>query len=251
MRGEAPVFAADGKLDTVLKSRPLAFLLQVNCDEVSALWPGCPLPKHGLLSFFYEMDSMLWGPERLDKIGYVRVHYFENTEGFVRTPFPHDLHEGYRIIQHPIMLHRQANLPPLGEFERYTGMTFTRCHANRKQYDEYRTKMGVGHSHNGEIAMGSRLFGWPESIQNDVFDEFLNEYWKDGPLDPHPVNTPAGTFAAEDEWELLLQLSSSTYDEMKAVPIMFGDYSNLYFSIRKDDLAKGDFGKVWFTLQCT
>ena len=46
--------------DDILKERPLAFLLQINCEELAPYDTEHLLPDHGLLSFFYEMDSQPW-----------------------------------------------------------------------------------------------------------------------------------------------------------------------------------------------
>ncbi|MDL2225063.1 DUF1963 domain-containing protein [Eubacteriales bacterium OttesenSCG-928-M02] len=240
---------ANGSYKEVVKSRPLMFLLQINCQEVKALYPQSPLPKKGLLSFFYEMESMLWGPERMDRIGYVKVHYFDADQRLVRTRLPLDLDPKYHIEQRPIILHKESSLPPFNEFA--VGRNYTHNFANRKLYDQYRAGMGVEHSGHGELAMDSRLFGWPESIQNSVFDEIENEYLKDISSSDAPYQERTMTDSQSEEWELLLQLDSGTFDEMGAHSVMFGDYGNLYFVIRKEDLAAGRFDRVWFTLQCT
>ena len=47
---------------------------------------------------------------------------------------------------------------------------------------------------------------------------------------------------------LLLSWDSSIQEE--DYELMFGDVGNLYFYIRKQDLEKGNFDKVWLVLQC-
>ena len=47
--------------DHVVKERPLSFLAQFNCADFAKYDTEHLLPDHGLLSFFYELDSMCWG----------------------------------------------------------------------------------------------------------------------------------------------------------------------------------------------
>lgn len=58
--------------DDIEKERPLTFLAQFNCEEISKYDVDHILPKHGLLSFFYETDTQCWGFNPEDK-GCARV----------------------------------------------------------------------------------------------------------------------------------------------------------------------------------
>ena len=49
------------------------------------------------------------------------------------------------------------------------------------------------------------------------------------------------------DWILLLQFASIQEDDYE---LMFGDVGNLYFYIRKQDLAERNFDKIWLVLQC-
>ncbi len=52
---------------------------------------------------------------------------------------------------------------------------------------------------------------------------------------------------ATDDWILLLQLDTGAGDFFADIH----DVGWLYFMIRRNDLANGDFSKVWFNEQCT
>ncbi len=52
---------------------------------------------------------------------------------------------------------------------------------------------------------------------------------------------------ATDEWVLLLQLDTGAGDFFEDIH----DVGWLYFMIRRDDLAKGDFSQFWLNEQCT
>ncbi|MDL2234664.1 DUF1963 domain-containing protein [Christensenellaceae bacterium OttesenSCG-928-L17] len=244
--GEAPVFDEKANYKMVTKSRPLAFLLQVNCQEVFALWPESPLPKRGLLSFFYELDTMLWGPECLDGIEYVKVHYFEDIDSLVSTPLPEDLKEEYRIPAHPIVLGKEVSLPSFDVFDREQQYESTL--SNHKLYDQTRISLGMPSTRHGEPGIGTRMLGWAESIQNDIFDDFT-EVWLKGRVDPELELERMGGMP-EAGWELLLQLDSDVFEDMGIGSIMFGDCGSVYFGIRSDDLRAKRFDKTWFTLQC-
>jgi len=238
--------------DKTTANRPLTFLLQLNCAEVKAAYPDSPLPEYGLMAFFYELDTMLWGPEKLKDIDYVKVHYFKDTDRLVRTVLPDDLKEGYRVPQHPISFSKEESIPPYNEFE--PTKKYTSNFANHKLYDQIRASLGARFTRHGEIAMNTRIFGWPESIQSGVFNEFTEMYLRS--MDstaavPKDVRDVLDGAQSDLDWELLLQLDSGVFDQMDCPAIMFGDYGNLYFGIRREDLAAKRFDQTWFTLQCT
>lgn len=68
-----PVFEWEGT------TRPLAFLAQFDCAQLAPLDKEGLLPKKGLLSFFYELDSQRWGYDPKDA-GCARVYWFEGQD---------------------------------------------------------------------------------------------------------------------------------------------------------------------------
>ena len=55
-----PYFEGEGSHGAVA-NRPLTFLAQFNCEDLSKYDTEHLLPDHGILSFFYETDSQSWG----------------------------------------------------------------------------------------------------------------------------------------------------------------------------------------------
>lgn len=53
--------------DHVVKNRPLSFLAQFNCEDLAKYDTEHLLPDHGLLSFFYELDTQCWGFDPTNK----------------------------------------------------------------------------------------------------------------------------------------------------------------------------------------
>lgn len=91
-----PRFRTDTFEDDRVKERPLSFLAQFNCREMSAWDTEGLLPKTGLLAFFYECSSQRWGFDPTDR-GCARVFWFEDLESLQPAAFPADLPEEYRF----------------------------------------------------------------------------------------------------------------------------------------------------------
>ena len=87
-----PRFRTDTFEDDRVKERPLSFLAQFNCREMSAWDTEGLLPKTGLLAFFYECSSQRWGFDPADR-GCARVFWFEDLESLQPAAFPADLPE--------------------------------------------------------------------------------------------------------------------------------------------------------------
>ncbi len=71
-------------------AKPLSFLAQVDCSVLKGMDVENQLPEHGLLSFFYEMESQCWGFDPKDK-GCARVYWFEDVSELTPMDFPFDL----------------------------------------------------------------------------------------------------------------------------------------------------------------
>ena len=97
----------------------------------------------------------------------------------------------------------------------------------------------------------SQLLGWPDVIQNSMFDEcdlvtqgyYLGDGWVKIPKE---VRQRAEE-TARDRWMLLFQLDIV---ELGDFELMFGDCGHIYFYITKEDLAARRFDRIWLILQC-
>ena len=70
---EWPYFCTNTFDDDEIKPRALAFLMQINCEEISEFDKDGLLPDKGMLYFFYELGSQRWGFDPKDR-GYARVY---------------------------------------------------------------------------------------------------------------------------------------------------------------------------------
>ena len=209
--------------DHVVKDRPLTFLAQFNCAELAQFDKEHLLPDHGLLSFFYETDTQCWGYDPKDQ-GCARVYWFEDMSALSAADFPADMEEDFKFPMVKIKMDSKYSYP---SWEELTG-------EDSEDPDDR-----------------SQLLGWPDVIQNSMFDECdlvsQGYYLGDGWLNiPKEVRQRAEE-TARDRWMLLFQLDTVEQGDFE---LMFGDCGHIYFYITKEDLAARRFDRIWLVLQC-
>ena len=226
------------------QSRPLSFLLQINCGEVSAYDKDRLLPDTGMLYFFYELDSMKWGFDPKDK-GSAAVYYFD-TGGLVRQPFPRDLAPEYRLQEMQVAFAAKRDLPDYEEFaENNTAEEY-----DFEEYGGQRTEFG----YTEEEGNRSKLLGYADVIQNSMLLECEMAangiYTGDGGVFAFRNLSEERRKALSEnckQWRLLLQLDSVSKGNFE---LMFGDCGHIYYYIREGDLAGRNFDNCWLILQC-
>ena len=82
--------------DVELKCRPLSFLAQINLRDVAAWDEEHLLPTEGILSFFYELETMQWGFDPKDE-GSARVFWFPDSETLSPADFPDDMEQQLKL----------------------------------------------------------------------------------------------------------------------------------------------------------
>lgn len=221
------------------KPRPLAFLAQINCAEVSAYDREGLLPDKGMLYFFYELGSQRWGFDPTDK-GCAQVFFDSGeTSALKETPLPADLEEGFRLPEIPIGFRSRGDVPDWSEYAEF--------HDTDGDYDTYteaREKLMDGDNI-------SKLLGYADCIQGSMLVECelagrRGIYTGRG----YPKMTEAEEkqlLLDAQEWILLFQLDTVEKDDFE---LMFGDCGRLYFYIRRKDLQERRFEDVWVVLEC-
>lgn len=222
-------------------NRPLSFLCQINLEEICAYDKDNLLPKKGLLLFFYEQETMCWGFDPKDE-GCARVYYFEDISQLTEADLPDDMNDAYKVREYGLSFSANDSYPSYEELECYSD---TDC--DWEDYDEAVENKGY------EVeSERHKLLGYADLIQGEMLTECektsrgiycgnADSYRNEAEGTKKDVNKAA------TDWILLFQMASIQEDDYE---LMFGDLGNLYFYIRKQDLQKRNFDKVWLVLQC-
>ena len=231
--------------DHVVKERPLSFLAQFNCADFAKYDTEHLLPDHGLLSFFYELDSMCWGFDPKDR-GCARVYWFEDISALSAAELPADMDEDFIMPMVKIALSQKPSYP--------SWQDFTEAFPDDDDDEAFNTAWEeLTGEDEDDLPDRSQLLGWADVIQNSMFEEcdiaskgyYLGnpEGWRKIPKD---IRQEAEQ-TAKDRWMLLLQLDTVECDDFE---LMFGDCGHIYFYITKEDLKARRFDNIWLILQC-
>lgn len=214
----------------------LAFIAQVDLEGISALWPDSPLPANGLLLFFYDAEQSVWGFDPADRGKWAVLHVAD--EPLEPRAFPDDLpdHARYR---------ERVLTPSLGEdLPDPTSFALEELGLKRWQIDEIFDICDPFLAADDTI---HKMLGYADPMQNPMEKECQlvshGLYCGDASGSDDPRAEELGRDA--EQWKLLLQVSTDD-----AAGMMWGDCGRIYFWIREQDLAAGDFTKVWLILQC-
>lgn len=239
-----PYYNGEG-YDGVKKNRPLSFLAQISLDEIRPLDKDGKLPDSGMLYFFYEIESMKWGFDPEDE-GCARVYYFEKTEGFTETNAPKELSAEYILPELALEFNNGNSLPSYEELSVHAPELF-----DSMDWDDYEA-VQKNHNVSFECCERCKLLGYADLIQGEALTDCEatargiymgnGESWSKLSADKK-----ADVEKHASDWVLLFQMSSICDTDPE---IMWGDMGNLYFYIRKDDLAAKRFDKARLTLQC-
>ena len=238
---------------TTVRDLPLTFLGQINCAEAALFDKDHLLPETGLLSFFYEMESM-WGDNEGKFAGNTRVYYFEDVKALKRTAPPDTLQEKENQIgDMRITFTAHKSIPSFADSDIWEKALDGKGDQNGENewnlYLDAARKLGCvrddGCDPPEEVI---KLLGFPDTIQNSMYAQ-LSAGWnrsfgkKEGMKGwPDP---------AEDwkDWILLFQLGT-VEDSESGGEWMFGDDGYLYFWIRRQDLAEKRFDRIMMICQC-
>ncbi len=231
--------------DGVKKSRPLSFLAQIDLSAAHPFDKDGRLPESGMLYFFYEIETMKWGFDPEDE-GCARVYYFEKTEGFTETNAPKELSSEYILPELKLEFSSQISLPSYEELSVHAPKLF-----DSMDYEDYEA-IQKNHNVSFEQCERCKLLGYADLIQGEALTDCEatargiymgnGESWSKLSADKK-----ADVKMHASDWVLLFQMSSICDTDPE---IMWGDMGNLYFYVRKDDLAARRFDKVKLTLQC-
>jgi hypothetical protein len=226
-----------------VKDRPLDAIAQVRLSDIAPFDEDGLLPKTGWLCFFYaataESPASGCSPEERDAW---RVLYFDGDAGALqRTPPPPPLEEEFPPCG--VRFWKEWTLPSLAEEpkllhdDRCGGYYGDACGALAGRPQENGWHHLLGHAQHG----GGRMRPICQLASNGVA--------VDGNTDPKDPKVRE-LIADLSDWVLLLQLQLDALEEPDADSSTpdwrpRGSAQGLYYWIRKPDLTKRDFSKVW------
>lgn len=232
-------FKGESSFTDEIKHRPLSFLAQINCEEIKKYDIDNRLPSTGILYFFYELESMVWGFDPQDKGGAKVYYYNGDVSKLVRTDFPKDMEQDFMMPEIKLSFGAKYNAPSFEElFDDYQSNSW-------EEYDELLDKSGymIGEENS------SKLLGYGDTIQGDMLlqCELVTNGLYCG--DSTGYNSPKRRELEENEnqWKLLFQLDTVTTDDFE---LMFGDCGRIYYYIKEEDLKDKNFDNTWLILQC-
>lgn len=220
--------------------RPLAFIGQWRLSDLPPGIVQLELPAEGQLLFFYDVLEQPWGFEPDDR-GSWAVRFVAPGTPAQRRPFPEALPAEARLRECPLAFGATWTLPspfsdryPERAGDASTDAAWDLVQALRE--DELELPQ-------------HQVGGWPAVIQSDMEEEcqLASGGVRMGSPADHAATYRPGAEEGASDWALLFQV-----DTDEAGPgWMWGDCGMIYFWIRRADLARRDFSKVWLVLQCT
>lgn len=223
------------------KTLPLSFLAQFDLEELSKFDTENLLPKTGVLSFFYDLDSLKAGFDPKDK-GCARVYWFKDKAKLHKAEFPDNLSERFRLSELAVSFKTELSYQDYGDFL----LQREKLIENWDEFDDARKSLGIE-----EHSKCSKLLGWANLLRENMTKEcelVRRGYYLGSDWTPHitPQDEQEAEQWANRDWLLLLQLDRVVggYE----LPLD-GGFGRLYFYIRREDLKTRDFGKVWLILQ--
>ncbi len=234
-------YEGEGTFDSEVKSRPLSFIAQFNMEQMSKYDTDELLPKTGVLSFFYELETMKWGYDPDDK-GCARVYWFPDTEKLRTADFPEDLDFDYRLPALKITAKAERSYQSYEDFL----LQREKLIENWEDFEAAQKSLGIDES--GVI---TKLLGWANPIQGNMTTECelvsRGYYLGEGVSDVTRLDMQEAEQWSGEDWLPLFQLDTVTDGDFQ---LMFGDCGRIYYYIRRDDLKARNFDNIWLILQC-
>ena len=202
----------EGKPSENISKAPLAFLAQINLEELAPFDKEGLLPKKGMLYFFYDARMVCRGFDPVDK-NCAKVYFFDGEKedlipAFPSLPLPEQAFEEFEIS-----FTGKRSLPAI---EKFSSIYFDgECDFEEGEMLDDCERISRGVYCGGALRES-------EEERKDILKH-------------------------SRDWLLLLQLGTIETD---GADVMWGDCGKLYFYIKKQDLTERNFDGVWVILQC-
>lgn len=221
-----------------MNGAPMSFVGQIRLQEAHAIPGGEALPATGLLSFFYDASQQTYGGDPKDRAGFSVLYFPEAAQASLahQAAFP-------------------ASAPAAARFQS-AAVAFQpiATYAQDLQAEFPDRQIAPQDQQHFEAALKSlpppppniphhQLLGHPDTIQDDMRQQC--QFASNGLADPSSDPAKAKSLASgANDWRLLLQVDSD-----QRFGITWGSAGMLYFWIRQQDLASGNFNNCWVVLQ--
>lgn len=231
---------------------PLTFLCQIDLSQVAEVAPDCPLPKRGLLYFFWDLATHPPTFEPLSA-GAVRVIYSSDVPEMLSEAFPPQklaLYEADFDVFEVFFPKRCVSFTP--HLFAPTALDASSVLGNglskeeQKSFRDEYNRVVKPIAKVGKSGARHQLLGVAREVQKDprwgAWSNANGIYSGGGSVDD---KGPLGEGSHQD-WVLLLQLGSDREDD----GFDWGEGGCIYFLIHKEDLAATDFSRVQVIFQC-
>jgi uncharacterized protein YwqG len=223
----------DGTAWPEKKGQPQSFIAQIRLEDVHAYDVDKVLPEKGMLWFFYDAAQETYGDDPADREGWSVL--FAESATPKRATVPTKLAAESQFHASSLSFVTEYTLPQDPKLEI---TTFDWSKEEQKKYEQILSTFPSKAEHD---TLHNRLFGHPETIQDDMRIQCqLTSHGVTDADDPKAKELAKGTM----DWQLLLQVDSN-----EQVGMHWGSSGMLYYWITRADLQAQQFGAIWLVLQ--
>ena len=208
----------------------LSFIAQLDLASIPVEWIDFDLPRHGLLSFFYDAEHQPWGFDPIHKGGWQLFWIDATSDKLVRS-----------AEQDPELSFTAAELEP------QLFLTVAESLPRTLPLTDEQA-MALFDFIGSRVAPGVQVGGHPMVIQNAMEEEceIVSRGYYAGNPEGYQEARNAGIGTSTQDWRLVLQVSS-----IEIANMLWGDGGNLYAWMRRSDIEQRRFENAWTILQCT
>jgi len=231
------------------KNNPMVFFAQINLEKLSEYFPYSCLPANGLLSFFIGINEACGGPIPMgvaEEKEMWKVMHIPDLNALRRRDapvYPEDTF-GTQVKECSIAFKLEGAVFPNDDSVSIKKMALTDDEFSN--YLEFIARVNPSEAEQ-DNGYQHQLLGYPYYIQGNDMELMCERGYRGNDIytwSSDPEQARQEEQAAAD-WRLLLQLAS---DE-ENTDLLWGDAGLIYWFIRKQDLAQGNFENTWIQFQ--
>lgn len=273
-----------------IENRPLAFLAQINLNDVKKYDIDNLLPERGMLYFFYEMEAMTWGykPEHR---GSARVYYYDGDLCDLKPrKLADDIWGDLEVYENNLEFIPRIDIPGVEDLPELVDDVDELIYEDENEKYEYDYMYDTVYRKFRSELLSLDVNYKGEEIESIIDDIIKSQYEADytedelEELEEVQMNKILGYAnvvqnSMLEECELVANMGidcgngySDEYDkldkdelkveakkwrlllqldcETEDFPVEFDDCDSLYFYIKEDDLKSRNFENIWCILQC-